>query len=163
MGRRQIGLKLVLDQLGLPAQIESFDDRLILQKAIYLAQAAGINLGYYYRWYLRGPYCPSVAEDGFALSAEISQGVDDALSWRLDAGSAGKLTGIRRMLEGATRQDLARKLELLASVHFLISRKQVPSHDASTVSQALRRFNKVFTEKEVAQAIKEMKDARLLS
>lgn len=70
MERRQIGLKLVMDKLDLPVTVDSFDDRLILQKAIYLAEASGVRLGYYYRWYLRGPYCPAVAEDGFAVAAD---------------------------------------------------------------------------------------------
>ena len=34
MARRQIGLKLVMDQLGLEVRVEAFEDRLILQKPV---------------------------------------------------------------------------------------------------------------------------------
>ena len=39
---------------------ESFDDRLICQKKIYLLQSLGTNLGYTYNWYVRGPYSPAL-------------------------------------------------------------------------------------------------------
>jgi hypothetical protein len=45
MDRQQIALKLAADGLGLHFKIGSFQDRLILQKAIYLVQAAGVHLG----------------------------------------------------------------------------------------------------------------------
>lgn len=39
---------------------DSFDDRLICQKKIYLLQSLGTNLGYTYNWYVRGPYSPAL-------------------------------------------------------------------------------------------------------
>lgn len=39
---------------------ESFDERLICQKKIYLLQSLGTNLGYTYNWYVRGPYSPAL-------------------------------------------------------------------------------------------------------
>ena len=60
MDRQQIALKLAVDGLELPFEINSFEDRLILQKAVYLAQAGGVNLGYYYQWYLLGHFCLSL-------------------------------------------------------------------------------------------------------
>ena len=35
---------------------ESFEDRLICQKKIYLLQSLGTDLGYTYNWYVRGAY-----------------------------------------------------------------------------------------------------------
>ena len=46
MDRQQIGVKLAIDGLELPFKIDTFMDRLIMQKTVYLAQAAGVNLGY---------------------------------------------------------------------------------------------------------------------
>ena len=39
---------------------ETFDDRLISQKKIYLLQELGIDIGYAYNWYIRGPYSPDL-------------------------------------------------------------------------------------------------------
>ncbi|MBC8372880.1 MAG: hypothetical protein H8E53_04745 [Planctomycetes bacterium] len=155
MGRRQIGLKLVMDHLGLPVKLDTFGDRLILQKAIYCAQAAGVDLGYFYRWYLRGPYCPAVAEDGFAVRDEAAQGIDESASWALDESSAGKLARIRDLLDDH-RDDLEVQLELLASVHFLIDHGQVTGRDPAQIAQTLKRFNKPFTKSQVKDAIGEM-------
>lgn len=163
MERRQIGLKLAMDRLGLDVKVESFDDRLILQKAIYLAQAAGANLGYYYRWYLRGPYCPAVAEDGFAIQAELSQGMDKAKAWAFDAASAAKLQRIRGMMNVTPREELAKKLELLASVHFLVERRQVSGKDPVEIARTLRRFDKLFTEQQVTAALREMASNGIIS
>jgi len=49
MDRQQIALKLTVEGLGLPFKIDTFDDRLILQKVVYLAQAIGVHSGYYYQ------------------------------------------------------------------------------------------------------------------
>ena len=48
-------------------RMTDFSDRLRLQKFIYLLQAHGIYLGYDFSWYLRGPYCTTLAAAGFAL------------------------------------------------------------------------------------------------
>lgn len=74
MDRQQIGFKLALEQLSLPARLSSFDDSLILQKAVYLAQAAGVDLGYFFHWYLRGPYSSALTRDAFSMVSEINGG-----------------------------------------------------------------------------------------
>jgi len=51
----------------------SFNDRLIFQKTIYLLQAFGLYLGYYFSWYIHGPYYTSFNIDGFALIDKYSE------------------------------------------------------------------------------------------
>jgi uncharacterized protein YwgA len=45
----------------------SFDNRLKVQKFVYLLQEWGLNLGYRFSLYLRGPYCTEVAKDAFQM------------------------------------------------------------------------------------------------
>lgn len=45
-----------------------FNARLILQKTVYLMEQFGLNIGYYFSWYLRGPYSPSLARDMYAMA-----------------------------------------------------------------------------------------------
>lgn len=47
--------------------MDTFDDRMRLQKFVYLLQAHGVYLGYDFSWYLRGPYCSSLTTDGLIL------------------------------------------------------------------------------------------------
>ena len=157
MDRQQIGVKLTIDGLGLEFKIDSFEDRLIMQKSVYLAQAAGVNLGYYYHWYLHGPYSPSLTRDEYAIATDISVGMDESEGWKLDDRSSQRLEEIRGIFTEPERDKLARKLELLASVHFLIDRKQVSGVDTGRITATLKRFNKDFSEEEVKEALGELK------
>lgn len=51
----------------------SFDERLILQKTVYLMQEFGLFIGYNYSWYLRGPYSPSLSKDAYNLLNKYEQ------------------------------------------------------------------------------------------
>jgi uncharacterized protein YwgA len=165
MDRQQIGVKLSMDALGLPFQIGSFQDRLIMQKAVYLAQAAGVNLGYYYHWYLYGPYSPSLTRDEFAVGADIASGLDESEGWKLDEKSLQRLQRMRGLFVEAkrNRNRLAKKLELLASAHFLIDRKQVTKVDANQIARILKRFNKDFSKDDVEKALGELVTYGLLA
>ena len=160
MDRQQIGVKLAVDGLGLQFKIDTFEDRLILQKAVYLAQAAGVHLGYYYQWYLHGPYSPSLTRDEYAVAEALARDMDDSKSWKLDADSLSTLKRLQGLVP--ERQKRRRKLELLASVHFLIERKQVQGRDVGQLSDILRRYNKDFSQDEIQQAMEELDEYGLL-
>ena len=67
MNTRLIVLELVLRELGMEPVIDSLQDRIRLQKAIYLSQEAGVPLGYRFGWYVRGPYSKGLARDYYYL------------------------------------------------------------------------------------------------
>ncbi len=162
MDRQQIGLKLTVDGLNLPFLINTFEDRLILQKAVYLAQATGVNLGYYYHWYLHGPYSPSLTRDEYAIATDISVGLDESQGWKLDDESTGRLKKMLNLVPKGEKTHIRRKLELLASVHFLIDRRQVSRVAISRITATLKRFKKDFSEEEVQNALRELIDYGLL-
>ena len=162
MDRQQIGVRLTIDGLKLPFRIDTFEDRLILQKAVYLAQAAGVHLGYYYHWYLHGPYSPSLTRDEFAIATDISVGLNESEGWKLDDSSSQRLKGIRKLFAEPERAKLAKRLELLASVHFLIDRKQVSEVDTGRITATLKLFTKNFSEESVKEALGELKSYGLL-
>lgn len=163
MDRGQIALKLSTDGLGLPFRIDSFEDRLILQKAVYLVQAAGVHLGYYYQWYLHGPYSPSLTRDEYAVAADISAGLDECKGWTLDAISLDKLGRLSSMFNESHRGKLATKLELFASVHFLLRRQQIPDNSAAEITAVLKKFGKDFIEQEIQNAMGELENYGLLA
>jgi len=163
MDRQQIGVKLAIDGLNLPFKIDGFQDRLIMQKSVYLAQAAGVNLGYYYHWYLYGPYSPSLTRDEYAIAMDISADMDESEGWKLDDKSLQRLENIQSIFAEPDRDKLAKKLELLASVHFLIDRRQVSGVDTSRITATLERFNKDFSKEEVEKALGELISYGLLA
>ena len=52
---------------GKELNMNEYPDRLMLQKIVYLLQEAGINFGYDFNWYVKGPYCTRLAADIFDL------------------------------------------------------------------------------------------------
>ncbi len=157
MDRQQIGLKLTLDALGLPVRLDSFQDRLVLQKAIYLAQAAGVQLGYHYNWYLRSPYSPALTRDAFAVVAELKQDVDDSQGCNLDPTSLRRLGELRKLIEQIPPAERPTKLELLASVRFLLRSSMTREKGVADLQAILRRYGKEFSEQQIQEGIEELK------
>lgn len=153
MDNKQIAVKLILDNLDLKFSMDTFQDRLILQKAIYLVQSVGINLGYHYSWYLKGPYSTSLAADGFSIRDELITNSDESEKWQLDALITDKLELIQNWFSQTNKAELAKQLELYASVHFLIEKKQM-SREIKGIVAALHQYGKQFSEFEVEEAVK---------
>lgn len=160
MDRQQIELGLTLKALHLPGKMDSFENRLILQKAVYLAQEAGVHLGYYFSWYLYGPYCSALTNDAFAMNLES----EEFRGWQLDESSNKKLNNLSELIHQKSNDlsKLARHLELLASVHFLIRRKQVSAEKPSEISSLLKKYQKSFEERDVQDALGELRKYELL-
>ena len=154
--RQQIGLKLALDALGIPVRLDSFADRLTVQKCVYLAQAAGIQLGYNFHWYLRGPYSSTLTRDAFGVVAELSAGTDESQGWNFDPASIQRAAALRPLIQSAQGEDLAQKLELLASVHFLIDASTGKKPDIEELHATLHRYGKIFSKSDVRRAIGEL-------
>jgi hypothetical protein len=73
------------------------------------------------------------------------------------------LERLRGLVRTENRSQLARKLELLASIHFLITRQQVtrPNDDAQ-IAEVLRRFGKDFGLQDVEGGRRELCEHELL-
>ncbi len=162
MDGRQIADILVLNALGIKPSMAQFRDRLVVQKTIYLAQEIGIDLGYHFGWYLRGPYCSVLSDDMFAAIAD-PDGVDNALArWKLDP-AWGKPLGKLQKLIGTLGSDLASRLELLASVQFLVSRGKSRELDAQKITAQLKAFGKEFSVPQVREAVRSLQGANLFT
>lgn len=160
MDRRQIALKLTVDGAGLPFTLETFEHRLILQKAIYFAQALGIELGYYFRWYHHGPYSPALARDAFAVAAQLQD--DDISEWRLDPESQERAGRLGDFIAEGEPGGQASDLERLASVHFLVQREGASKEDIPDLCNALLESKKKYADDEVSGAVGQLHKYGLL-
>lgn len=106
----------------------SFDSRLIFQKTVYLLQAFGLYLGFKFSWYLRGPYSPTLAHDGYEL-AQMTQDIPLARFTRLQ--SERKLKQFIDFL--GSRKNDPDWLEILASIHLL--KKLYPTESKTSIIQ----------------------------
>jgi len=77
-------------------------------------QAFGLNLGYFYNWYIHGPYSPSLAKDAFVLAKTKKT---PRLVRFVDPHMEIKFLDFQRFIE-RHKSDSA-WLEKVASIHFL--------------------------------------------
>jgi hypothetical protein len=136
MVERAIATKLVLRALDQSESIGSLDDRKRLQKLIYLVQAAGVNLGYGYSWYLKGPYSSALAKDYYNMPpTDLGQPGSPVL--RPDVLPNIEL--VRRLASDFRRPAIlpdADWLEIVSSVHYL---ERVSGLDEAAANDKLRR------------------------
>lgn len=116
--------------------MDQFDDRLRLQKFIYLMQAFDVYLGYDFSWYLRGPYCTRLATCGFALADGIYQRIPQHDGTNRFASNTvqNRFNKFKEYIGG--KENDAAYLEIAASLHYLI--KAVELNE----SKALKRVRK---------------------
>jgi uncharacterized protein YwgA len=121
MNAARIELKLVLDRAGIEINLDRFSQRFNVQKRVYLIQIVGVDLGYRYGWYLRGPYSSTLTADAFALRDEAADGEQDHFGCSLTPEQVEKIEKARSLW--ALPNDVAVSndewLELLASLHYL--------------------------------------------
>jgi len=109
-------LRLILKALDIPLDVSSIDGRIAMQKAIYLAQVAGLPLGYDFNWYVKGPYSRSLADDYYRAATEPAELGDRDLKKEY----RDRLEDLSRLLRPPAGVALPQPawLELLASWHY---------------------------------------------
>jgi hypothetical protein len=99
---------------------DSFDERLKLQKVVYLLQAFGVQLGYGFGWYKYGPYSQDLVSDAYAVLGSRKSEYERAASegeWKFSPDTLARF----RQFKSFCGEYLgsAEKAELLASVRFV--------------------------------------------
>jgi uncharacterized protein YwgA len=121
MDGRLVVLGRVAEALGEDGKIATFEARKRFQKAIYLGQVAGVDLGYRYGWYIKGPYSTDLTRDYYAMAEALSDGDELPADRKLKDNIQKKLTHVRTLFavpQGVTLNQ-ADWMELLASWHYL--------------------------------------------
>jgi uncharacterized protein YwgA len=116
----QIRIKLFLDTLGISSDISTLQNRVCIQKAIFLAQEAGANLGYSYSWYVHGPYSPELTTDYYELDNDLSTGDEDYQKYKLISALNDPLQKIKGLFSVPQNINLSQDkwLELISSIIF---------------------------------------------
>jgi uncharacterized protein YwgA len=133
----QIRLKLVLDRLGVSPDVSTLKNRIQIQKVIFLAKNAGLDLGYSYNWYVHGPYSPELTTDYFEMNNRLLSGDSDFKKYELISSltpSLEKTKNIIKIPKGVTLSK-TRWLELISSVIFWMS----STHNETQTKQILKK------------------------
>jgi uncharacterized protein YwgA len=137
MDGRLVVLQRFIEALGEPTDISSMQARMRVQKAVYLGQLSGVDLGYRYSWYIHGPYCTALTKDYYALSA--ARDADETPGdQQLKPSMLKKLKTICDMLPvpKGINLDEPSWYELLASWHYLLT---VSKLDRANANETMRR------------------------
>jgi len=154
-------LSACLDGLG-GLSLLTLKDRKLLQKKIYILQESGLNLGYHFGWYIYGPYSPDLTKDAFDLSMQLTHAPKTMHKETLTLSEQGILRKLNPFLSSISGEnELADKLEAIASLHFLI--KENPSLEENAV---ISRFKELkgdrFSDKEVKESVKLLRKSGLI-
>lgn len=160
MESRHIALALALEAADLDFSIASRNDRMRVQKAVYLIQAAGVRLGYRHGWYVYGPYSPAMTQDYYAVDEMIQNGTFSTSGWHLTRAALDSIERVRDAFAPPAESGLEQPqwLELLASILFLVRESSYELDQA--VSTVERR--KPHLQGEGKHAIKVLKACGLL-
>ena len=129
--KRQGNVLAIFRYLDTALSVETLEQRLIMQKVIYLAQRAGVDLGYRFRWYVHGPYCPLLADDYYAVASVQESPVCD--EGRLDASiQMDVLDKVKAIKERrpSSEASLGQWLEATASLDYIMKVRREPDNIA---------------------------------
>lgn len=130
----------VAEEFGL--ERDSTEERLKLQKTIYLLQAFGLKLGYGFSWYRYGPYSQDLVYDAYAvLGSEKDDYKRAADEWSFSKSSHEKFEEFKDICRGILHS--AKLLELAASVDFLCN-TWYPNAERSQMPGLLRMHKTQF-------------------
>jgi uncharacterized protein YwgA len=120
--------------------MDSLDSRIKLQKLVYILKSEGIEFGYNFTWYIRGPYSSDLADDGFYLSKNR-----DSLQYNKtnEDEVLNRLTKVRHIIKNSNTA------ELVASYLFLF-----PYYGVNTINELNTRKPR-FTESEIREVTTE--------
>jgi len=95
----------------------AIEERMQLQKIVYLLQAAGIHLGYGFGWNKYGPYSQDLANDAYAVLSVEPDEYEATKTWVFKTSTEKKLKSFEKFLSDF--QQNYKMLELVASVDFM--------------------------------------------
>lgn len=156
MNRESVELGFILKNIpDYDFSMTHFDERLKLQKLIYLLQAFGVYLGYDFSWYLRGPYCSLLAHNGFSLE-EIYDKIPKDIKLK-DKEDQKKFYRFQNFVKAKTVDDL----EIAASIHYL-KNVRGKSMDDERIKEKVSKKQDRFTIEQVGEIWRDLKNLRII-
>jgi uncharacterized protein YwgA len=111
----------------------SFDNRLRLQKFVYILQHMfEVNMDYDFNWYHYGPYSKQLAQDGFNVNCDEVQ--------KIKFEDETTESNFGQFLSFINKKDNF-WMEVVASIHFLKKLRYSDAEIISTIKQKHTEFN----------------------
>ena len=158
MDRQTIDLGLILKSFSnMRFSMNEFNDRLQLQKFIYMLQTFDIYLGYDFSWYIRGPYCSNLASCGFNLKSIYHKIPEGKVKFE-ESVIQENFKRFQKFIDG--REDDTQFLEIAASLHAIKNTHDLDRDNA--IAELQDRKPKMFTNKECQEIWSELEKWNLI-
>ena len=132
-------IEQIFEILELKLGLGTFQDRIKLQKIVYLTEHAfGINLGLSFDWYIHGPYSPDLTKIMFEKEPGITMKLTES-----------KINELKKFKEFFRTHTTSNSLELLGSLHYFLSVVKGKNHSKEKTIEQFLELKPKFTNKEV--------------
>ncbi len=122
MNNSQIATAIALRDLKCWS-LDTINDRILLQKKIFLAQDIGLPLGYSYNWYIHGPYSTDLTSIAYQI---IPEGYDYIEGKNFKPPYAAMISKVNALEDEIKKYDLqisvVKWYELIASIAYWYKR-----------------------------------------
>ncbi len=143
------GLKKVIAcirEVGKKPKVNSFEDKLVIQKTVCLLELMGFKLGYSFSLYVRGPYSPDLTSDLYDHRAEVE-------GLRTEYELSKKEKGMLVQVADASDNLDPTMLEIMATYAYFIKNRR-NSREALLETKQLKPF---FSEAKIAVGVSRAK------
>lgn len=143
MEQRGYDLKVCIDNLCgeelLRSFANNFNQRLLLQKSTYLLQCWGVDLGFRYNWYIRGPYCPDLTAQAFDISEHYEEYAQICKKLELTEPVKQTIEEIKNWISDNKPVEMnpIDWQELIASLHYIQHRTYLENKDKEIIADFL--------------------------
>lgn len=144
----------LLNSLTIPS-LKTFDDRLRMQKIVYLAREKGFDAGYSFSWHRRGPYSPSLTRMLFSSQEQNTLINQD---YTLQDSERRIIDELKSFLG----EDIENphKLELLASIIYYMPHKPLTPKKKEELVVLISDLKPEYEEDEIIETIDRAKKFR---
>jgi len=133
-----------LKMLGINPKLETFTERKLLQKLVFLLQQFGVDLKFNYSWYLHGPYSPDLTRTLYEMTEPSS--IPKA---ELSDSEIARINKLKNFLD----KDIysSDRLELLVSINYLRERARAIGASDQEVLRITKKVKPYFSEREIQE------------
>lgn len=131
-----------------------FEDRVLFQKVVYLAQAIGIGFEEYkFGWYVHGPYSPALTTEGYKIYASS----ENYGPHQFTESELEKIAFLKGLFQKEIEKRDWNRLELCASILFCW--ESAKSEDE--LAKIIKEKKGWYTEQEIREGIEKIKQLLL--
>lgn len=136
-----------LKELGVKPKVDKFQDKLVIQKTVCLLKLSGIDLGYPFSLYVRGPYSPDLTKDLYDNEEKVNKLQTDYEPRELEKQKLHIISELSNNLEPTL-------LEIMSTYAYLVKELNKKEKDAIT---NLKRLKPFYSEGRIAVGISRAK------